>query len=125
MQTTCFVHIGNGILQDERGHKYVINLKGSSGTRPCGSCDNCRGRTPWFDDPESGFAHVLNLDYTQFVRRRRDQVAAYCDEIEEAVANGTVALRDTLEKDTGLKYENQGLMWDKHLRQYIYFPKCI
>ena len=114
-----------GILQDERGHKYVYNLKGASGTHPCGSCDNCRGRTPWFNDPLSGFAHVLNPDYTQFVRRLRDQVVAYCDEIEEAVANGTVALRETLEKATVLKYEKQGLMWDRHVRQYINFPKCI
>ena len=110
--------------QDERAHKYALNVKGNSGCKPCAECDNCMGRCPFFEDA-SGFIHILSTEYHKCKRRTRADFFAMADDIAEKARHGTVGQRKLAEKAYGLTWDPLGLMWDLYLRPHLDMPNCI
>ena len=110
--------------QDERAHKFGFALKGSGGSNPCGSCENCMGRVPFFED-ESGFAHVLSTRYDKFRPRTEASVNELLGRLADTAAHGNNQDLKDLEQASGIIFEKEGLLFDAALRPYVSFPSCI
>ena len=110
--------------QDERAHKFGFALKSSNGSNPCGSCENCMGRVPFFED-ESGFAHVLSTRYDKFRPRTEASVNELLGRLADTAAHGSNQDLKDLEQASGIIFEKEGLLFDAALRPYVSFPSCI
>ena len=110
--------------QDERAHKFGFDLKGSSGSNPCASCDNCMGRVPYFED-DSGFAHVTSPMYHKFRPRSRTSAIGALDHIANAASDKPPKEFEAIQQAVGFTYNKDGLLWDLSLRAHIDFPDCV
>ena len=110
--------------QDERAHKFGFDLKGSSGSNPCASCDNCMGRVPYFED-DSGFAHVTSPMYHKFRPRSRTSAIDALDHIANAASDKPPKEFEAIQQAVGFTYNKDGLLWDLSLRAHIDFPDCV
>ena len=98
--------------QDWLAHVDMYNLKGQAGLNPCPLCDNCMGRRAFFED-NSGFSHVLSPVYEKFIVRDSARMQEVIDSIEKVAVDGTPDELDDIEKSIGIKYDRNGLLFDK------------
>lgn len=109
-----------GILADESAHKYVGDMKGASGTKPCNSCSNIVSLNGPVDPP------LQKLDCTKrelFIMHSNASVYAMADDIEAKHGNIPPKTFERLQQHYGLNYNPHGLLQDKCLRaRGIYKP---
>ena len=111
-------------IQDERAHKYWFCVKGSSGSKPCGTCENCCGRTDMFED-DSGFVHVLSPLHEKLVRHTDASAKACFAAVDEAARTGTNKEFEDLQQGLGITWDPDGIMFCTRLSLYVTYPWCI
>ena len=108
--------------QDFAAHEDMYDLKGSSGLAPCPCCDNCMGRRGFFDD-DGPIAHVYSWKYNKFKSKTPERAANIVNNLRDLA--DTPGELDTLEKATGIKYNPNGILFDREVSIIMNFPNCV
>ena len=105
------------LIQDGKAHQLVHSYKGASGWKCCPDCKNILNTNPARIATSSYLHHYATATPDDFDERNNDSFGECVDMVEAAPRRGATVLHD-VEKATGLRYNEQGLLWDKYLRQY-------
>lgn len=129
MEAGCLLNIGgrhilaffrvSNILGDEAGLQAGWSTNGAQGLLCCLECKNCLDmrHSHFARADSSGFlTTVKEKDVTKFEANTDDDIWEKCDRL---AAEGNKTQRKNLERDFGLKYNPDGLLWDLELRRHI------
>jgi hypothetical protein len=108
--------------QDFAAHEDMYDLKGSSGLAPCPCCDNCMGRRGFFDD-DGPIAHVYSWKYDRFKSRTPERAADIVNNLRDLADNP--AELETMEMATGIKYNPNGILFDREVSIIMKYPFCV
>ena len=108
------------IVADWDQHVRTFSLKGYSGRIPCSLlCKNVLGRCLPFE--HTYLVHVSSADYEKFDKHSKASLEEVTASVEQ-VAQTQPHRLDITEKNTGFKWDPEGLLWDGHVRAKLQPP---
>ena len=112
-------------IGDEKSHKAVLSLAGASGRKPCACCMNCVGRVAW-PLVSDEFLHVRDASAWQCKQHTSQTFDCMVQRLVDAKNAGMskTAFAD-LERDFGIKYEANGLLFKTDLKDVVRVPDCL
>ena len=115
------------LLADCKAHAEAVCNNGASSKKPCPCCMNVLGRTDRASlVGDAYFMHVTDPDMGKAVQFTKDTFNAMADVLRTAATDGTEKHRfDALQMQTGLKYDEHGLIWDPHFREIASCPDSL
>ena len=115
------------LLADCKAQAETVCNNGASSKKPCPCCMNVLGRTDRASlVGDAYFMHVTDPDMGKAVQFTKDTFNAMADVLRTAATDGTEKHRfDALQMQTGLKYDEHGLIWDPHFREIASCPDSL
>lgn len=110
----CFV-------QDGQAHSFAFCTKTDSGTKSCVKCANLFSRASGLKDEVGDEQLCVDLvDERDLVKETDGDFFRACDRLENAFRlHGTTRPYTALSQVTGLRYEPEGMVWDRSLRRIL------
>ena len=107
-------------LPDEIGLQYALSLKGANGKKPCMKCKNIMGRTSVDSLCHHRYlCHFATARVEQFDLHTDESVWAMADSLAIAKTTTSAGDFDNLEKAYGLKYTEDGFLFDRQVRKHM------
>ena len=110
-------------IADMDQHTKSFNLKGPSGKIPCVICRNCIGRCDEFQ--HQYLVHIFACEYDKHDYHTPETFAEVCDELKAIYDSGNNALLEKREKEVGIKFDIDAVLWDLQVRSMLRPPLCI
>jgi hypothetical protein len=107
-------------IADWEQHVRNYNLKGPSGRLACGWCRNAMWRMPWFT--HDYLVHLKSDEWDRFDKHTVETFREVADEIKRVATTGSPEELDTLQTNTGLKWDPDGIMWNDQMQGILVAP---
>ena len=119
-QTNHF-HLKTGrmiCIQDERAFKFMLTVKGSSGTRPCFKCVNVVAnlRIEAADDLQD----MRTCKFQDCILHTNESFYKMTEELTAAASTTSATDFERLEQAFGLNHRPRSLLWHHHHRKYFH-----
>eukprot|EP00959_Pyramimonas_sp_CCMP1952_P365217 7648185-Pyramimonas_sp.AAC.1 len=105
------------MIQDERARKYVCQVKGATGIKPCMLCKNvvCP-RSDLLPDPTGWLVPAHCVDTSRFDLYTNEEIHGMQRRLRDAAARGEMSELKRLEILYGWCYQEDGILQDPHLQ---------